>query len=64
MTNIVNKIKVMQFENKNYGNCFVEKGSRLEVGDHQITWNDGENEKYGVLLFLLLIVGIWGLEGE
>jgi hypothetical protein len=34
MTHIVNKIKVMQFENKNYANCFVEKGSRFEVGHH------------------------------
>lgn len=64
MTNIVNKIKVMQFENKNYGNCFVEKGSRFEVGHHLITWNDGKNEKYGVLLFLPLIVGVWRLEGK
>jgi len=48
----------MQFENKNYGNCFVEKSSRFEVGHHLITWNDGKNEKYGVLLFLPLIVGV------
>jgi hypothetical protein len=64
MTHIINKIKVMQFENKNYANCFVEKNSRFEVGHHQITWSDGENENYGALLFLPLIVGVSELEGK
>ncbi len=54
----------MQFENKNYANCFVEKNSRFEVGHHQITWSDGENENYGALLFLPLIVGVSELEGK
>jgi hypothetical protein len=58
MTHIVNKIKVMQFKNKNYGNFFVDKGSRFEVGHHRITWSDGENEKHGALLFLPLIVRV------
>jgi hypothetical protein len=45
------------------GSCFVKRGSKFEVEHFHIVWNNGEDEEYGALLFLSLVVEVWGLEG-
>lgn len=44
------------------GSCFAKIGSKFDLEHLHIVWNNGKDEENGTLLFLSLVVGVWGLE--